>query len=217
MTLAIFDLDHTLLDGDSDQLWGPYFAAKAGLDQDAHVRQAQQFYADYVKGKLDIEAFMAFALEPLSQFDMTRLLEWREEYVESVIRPIMLQSAVDLIETHRAKGDTLMIITATNRFITAPIAELFQVDHLLATQPEIENGQFTGRYLGTPTFREGKVTVLHEWLAQNEQTLSGSYFYSDSANDIPLLEVVDNPVATNPDDRLKRHAEEKKWPILLLK
>lgn len=216
MALAIFDLDHTLLDGDSDQLWGPFLAEKAGLDPESHIRRSQQFYQDYLDGALDIETFMEFALQPLSKIEMSTLEIWRQEYVENIIRPLILPKAVELIAKHRSQGDTLMIITATNRFITEPIAKLFDIPNLLATQPEVKNGQFTGRYVGIPTFREGKVTVLREWIELNSSTLEGSFFYSDSANDIPLLEVVDNPVATNPDASLREHAVAKNWPILLL-
>ena len=217
MTLAIFDLDHTLLHGDSDQLWGEFFARRANLDEEQRIRTSQRFYDDYVKGKLDLEAFLEFALAPLSQFPMAQLIQWRNEFIQSVIDPIILPAAVDLIEEHRSRGDTPIIITATNHFLTEPIAGLFGVKHLLATQPEIRNGQFTGRYTGVPTFREGKVVVLNMWIKEHNESLSGSYFYSDSANDIPLLDLVDHPIAVDPDPTLRLYAEERNWQVISLR
>ncbi len=217
MTLAIFDLDNTLLGGDSDQLWGDFFAERANLDKEQRVARGQKYYNDYVAGCLDVEDFLQFTLEPLSMFPMSTLIQWRSEFIESHIKKIVLPKAVDLIAQHRCNGDTLMIITATNSFLTQPIAEIFNIPLLLATTPEVIDGKFTGRFTGTPTMGTGKVTALHSWLKENNETIVGSYFYSDSANDIPLLEEVTHPVAVDADDRLTKHAQEKCWKIISLR
>lgn len=217
MTLAIFDLDHTLLNGDSDQLWGEFFARKAKLDENQRIETAQRFYDDYLQGKLDLDAFLEFTLKPLAMFPFDQLVAWRDEFIESVIDPIILPAAIDIIEEHRSRGDTPIIITATNHFLTEPIAELFGIKHLLATQPEMKDGQFTGRYTGIPTFRDGKVVMLNMWVKEHNESLKGSYFYSDSANDIPLLDLVDNPIAVDPDDTLRQYAEERNWQIISLR
>ncbi len=217
MTLAIFDLDNTLLGGDSDQLWGDFFAERANLDKEARVAKGQKYYQDYVAGCLDVEEFLKFTLEPLSMYPMDVLEMWRNDFIESHIKELMLPKAIDLVAEHRCNGDTLMIITATNNFLTQPIADLFSIPLLLATQPEVKNGKFTGNHTGTPTMGQGKVIALHEWLSNSNESLEGSYFYSDSANDIPLLEEVTHPIAVDADERLTQHAEAKGWKIISLR
>ncbi len=217
MTLAIFDLDNTLLGGDSDQLWGDFFAERANLDKEKRVATGKKYYDDYVAGCLNVDEFLKFTLEPLSMFPIETLEKWRQEFIDTHIKEIVLPKAIDLVEEHRSNGDTLMIITATNRFLTTPIATLFKIPHLLATEPEVINNKFTGKYTGTPTMGTGKVTALQEWMAKNNEQLEGSYFYSDSANDIPLLEEVTHPIAVDADKTLTQHALDKKWKIISLR
>ncbi len=214
MALAIFDLDNTLLAGDSDHLWGVFVAEKGIVDPEEHRRINDRFYEDYCRGELDIHAYQRFALAPLVGRDPQELARWHEAFMRQYIEPIILPRGVEAIEAHKAKGDTVMIITATNTFVTAPIARRLGVDILLGTEPEQdEQGRYTGEIVGIPTFQEGKVRRLEQWMADNGADLSGSWFYSDSHNDIPLLERVDNPVAVDPDDTLRAHAERKGWPV----
>lgn len=217
MTLAIFDLDNTLLGGDSDQLWGDFFAECANLDKEKRGAIGQKYYADYVAGCLDVAEFLKFTLEPLSMFPIETLEKWRQEFIDAHIRKIVLPKAIDLVEQHRCNGDILMIITATNRFLTDPIAKLFKIPHLLATEPEMIDNQFTGKYTGIPTMGAGKVTALQNWMSENNEQLEGSYFYSDSANDIPLLEEVTHPIAVDADQTLTQHALEKGWKLISLR
>lgn len=217
MPLAIFDLDNTLLGGDSDQLWGMFIAENGGVDADHHRRESQRYYEDYLQGQLDVEEFLAFTLNPLSRHNMDQLLRWREAFIEQHIKPILLPKALELVEKHRQQGDTLMIITATNYFITRPVADLFGIETLLATMPEIIDNRFTGQYTGTATFQHGKVIALEQWVAENNASLVESTFYSDSHNDIPLLEQVTYPVAVDPDDRLRERALENGWPVISLR
>lgn len=217
MALALFDLDNTLLDGDSDYLWGCFLAEHGIVDGEAHESENQRFYEQYLEGSLDIYEFLRFQLKPLATHKRAQLEKWREQYLAEKIDPILLPRARALLETHRAQGDQLLIITATNRFITEPIAERFGVDQLLATEPEIVGGEYTGSVIGTPCFQDGKVERLHNWLEEENQTLNGSWFYSDSHNDLPLLEQVEFPVAVDPDDKLKAHAHAMGWPITSLR
>ncbi|THB63868.1 MAG: HAD family hydrolase [Gammaproteobacteria bacterium] len=217
MKLAIFDLDNTLLDGDSDQLWGEFIAEKLNVDIDAYKQKCRDFYQDYLDGNLNVEEFLHFSLKPLAQNRMDQLMRWRREFVNSAIVPIILPKGIELINEHRNSGRVIVIITATNSFVTRPIADKLHVTHLLATEPEIINGKYSGRYVGTPTFKEGKITALEKWVAKNSVTMEDAYFYSDSHNDIPLLEKVDNPVAVDPDDQLQKHAAEKGWQIISLR
>ena len=217
MALAIFDLDHTLLNGDSDYLWGEYMVANKIVDADVYQRENETFLDDYLRGDLDNEVYLKFALEPLTQYPIDRLHAWRRDYISNWIKPIVAKGTQALLDKHRTQGDELIIISATNLFITAPIAELLGIEHILSTEPEIINNQYTGRYLGTPTFKEGKVTVLNEWLKNSNHSLNNSYFYSDSINDLPLLEQVSIPIVVNPDDKLSLVAQSRNWQILDLR
>lgn len=216
MPLAIFDLDNTLLGGDSDYLWGCYLAAQGVLDSDQYERDNERFYREYQQGTLDIDEFLRFSLRPLRDHPRRQLEALRDRFVSEQIEPIIRPAALDLIASHRAAGDNLLIVTATNAFITRPIAARLGVTHLIATLPAEEDGRFTGEVAGVPAFREGKVIRLEQWLAEHDQGLAGSSFYSDSHNDLPLLERVDRPVAVNPDQRLRNTAESRGWSILFL-
>lgn len=216
MTLAIFDLDHTLLAGDSDHAWGQFLIDREVVDAESYRRANERYYAQYRAGTLDIFEFLEFALKPLARHERDQLDAWHREFVATRIRPMITPAARALVEQHRRQGHTLMIVTATNRFVTAPIAREFGIDHLLATEPEEVDGRFTGRVAGTPCYREGKVARLRQWLEHNRETLAGSWFYSDSHNDLPLLELVDHPVAVNPDEVLRREAAARRWPVLAL-
>lgn len=217
MALAIFDLDNTLIGGDSDYLWGKYLVDAGLVDGEYYQRENQRYYEEYRRGTLDIDEFLSFALRPLADNPLPRLLALRERFMEEKIKPILLPAAMDLLDQHRKQGHRLVIITATNRFITEPIATALGVSDLLATDPEMIAGRYTGKVAGTPTFREGKVIRLQEWLRQNAANLAGSWFYSDSHNDLPLLEMVHHPVAVDPDDTLRQHAATKGWPIISLR
>ncbi|TCT22000.1 HAD family hydrolase [Thiobaca trueperi] len=218
MALAIFDLDNTLLGGDSDYLWGGFLVAEGIVDGDSYARANERFYREYRDGTLDIDEFLRFALRPLRDHPRALLESLRERFVAELIEPIMLPAARDLIESHRAAGDTLLIITATNAFVTAPIAARFGIPHLLATLPaEDDEGNYTGEVASVPTFQQGKVIRLEQWLAEQRLDLTGSRFYSDSHNDLPLLERVDHPVAVDPDPRLRAIAEARGWPVISLR
>ena len=216
MTLAIFDLDHTLLAGDSDHAWGQFLIDKEIVDAVSYREANERYYAQYRAGTLDIFEFQEFSLKPLTRHDRAQLDAWHREFLSTRIRPMITPAARALVEDHRRQGHTLMIITATNRFVTGPIAREFAIDHLLATDPEEADGRFTGRVAGIPCYREGKVARLRAWLEQHHTSLAGSWFYSDSHNDLPLLELVDHPVAVNPDDVLRREAGVRRWPVMAL-
>ncbi|TQV77628.1 HAD family hydrolase [Exilibacterium tricleocarpae] len=217
MSLAIFDLDNTLIGGDSDHLWGEFLIGRQLVDAQHYKSENDRFYRDYQTGRLDIDAFLAFSLEPLARIPMARLQELHRQFMSECIAPIRLQKSDALLQKHRRRGDDLLIITATNRFVTAPIARLLGIDDILATEPEIKDGVYTGRHVGTPCFREGKVTRLQHWLQDYPGTLQDSSFYSDSINDLPLLQKVDNPIAVDPDDKLRQHAVEHGWDIISLR
>lgn len=217
MSLAIFDLDNTLLGDDSDYLWGRFLIEQGLVDEDDYERENQRFYDAYRAGTLDIQAFLNFMLQPLSAHPTARLLEWRARFLQDKIEPIILPEALALLARHRNAGDTLLIITATNRFITEPIAQRLGVPHLLATDIEFIDGRYTGRPLGTPCFQHGKVERLRAWLAETGRELAGSWFYSDSHNDLPLLDLVTHPVAVDPDQTLAQYARERGWPIISLR
>ncbi|UTW48187.1 HAD family phosphatase [Bacterioplanoides sp. SCSIO 12839] len=216
MALAIFDLDHTLLSGDSDHAWGQYLVDRNLVDPADHQRRNDYFYEQYKAGTLDIHEYLNFALKPLTEHPLALMLEERTSFLKDRIAPLISQKSRDLIAKHKAAGDTLLIITATNGFVTYPIAELLGIEHIIAPEPELIDGTYTGKIVGIPSFQQGKVTRLNGWLEQQQLDLQGSYFYSDSHNDLPLLEVVDHPVAVDPDDTLKARAEQQGWPIISL-
>ncbi len=217
MALAIFDLDNTLLCGDSDHLWGNFLVEQGAVDAEVYKQANDRFYREYDEGTLDIFEFLHFSLKPLTKHPVTRLHGWREQFVAEKIEPIILPAGLQLIEKHRDAGDTLLIITATNAFVTTPIAQRLGIAHLIATTPEMVNGCYTGQVAGIPSYKEGKIERLNQWLSHNHHNLDGSCFYSDSHNDIPLLEIVDKPVAVDPDAALTKHAQNHGWPIITLR
>jgi len=214
MALAIFDLDNTLIGNDSDYLWGEFLVQNGYVNADEFAAKNAQFYEDYKSGCLDIMAYQRFALKPLSEQSMETLNKWHAQFMETFIEPIILPKAQALVDEHKAKGDRVMIITATNTFITRRIGLRYGIAELLGTNGEIVNNRYTGEVAGIPTFQEGKVTRLNEWLAKENETLEGSFFYSDSFNDLPLLEIVDNPIVVDGDDKLLAIAKEKNWPSI---
>jgi HAD superfamily hydrolase (TIGR01490 family) len=217
VSLAIFDLDNTLLRGDSDHVWGEFLVEQGAVDRARFASENNRYYAAYLAGTLDIYEFLEqHQLRPLAEHDRATLELWRTQFVRDKIAPLITPAARALVERHRARGDTLLIITATNRFITAPIAAAFGIPHLIATEPEEVNGQFTGKVTGVPSYREGKVERLSEWLNDRHENLDGSWFYSDSHNDLPLLNLVDHPVAVNADDTLADYARTRGWRMIEL-
>jgi HAD superfamily hydrolase (TIGR01490 family) len=217
MKLAIFDLDNTLIAGDSDCLWGEFLGEQGYVDSKAYQADHEKFYREYVNGVMDIHAFLEFQLKVLADNDRLQLEEWRKNYIEKKIKPIMLPKAIELIDKHRQKDHELLIITATNRFITDPIANEFMIDNLIACEPELIDGQYTGKVIGTPSYAEGKVTRLNDWLENHEQKLEESWFYSDSHNDIPLLREVDHAITVDADDALRAEAKKQNWPVISLR
>jgi len=215
--LALFDLDHTLLDGDSDVSWAEFLIEEGVLHPEEYHAKNQWFFDRYKDGTLDIREFLEFQLAPLARHSRAQLDEWHEEYMQRKIRPIIHARAADLIARHR--GGLVALVTATNRFITAPIARELGIEHLVATDLEEVEGRFTGRPLGTPSFREGKIRRVEEWLAGMGRRLEEfeSWFYSDSLNDLPLLERVTHPVAVDPDATLRARAIERGWPVISLR
>lgn len=217
MALAIFDLDNTLIGGDSDHLWGQFVCEQGIVDAAQFGAVNDKFYADYKSGNLDIDAYLRFALGPLQGQPRETLDRWHTQFMRSAIAPVMLPKAARLIDNHRDRRDELLIITATNRFITEPIAQALGIPDILACEPEIVDGQYTGKPTGIPSYKEGKITRLYEWLEGRDTTLEGAYFYSDSHNDLPLLELVDKPVAVDPDEILYARAREMDWPVISLR
>ena len=220
MRLALFDLDNTLLTGDSDYEWGQFLVDRGVLDREHYEAQNRQYYEQYVAGTLDIHEYLGFALRPLAEHAPEALARWHGEFMRLRIAPMITPAARALVQRHLAAGELCAIITATNSFVTAPIAREFGVEHLLATEPERRDGRFTGAVAGTPCFREGKVRRLQEWLAGLGHRLDAfeeSAFYSDSHNDLPLLERVTRPVAVDPDAALAAEARRRGWATLSLR
>jgi HAD superfamily hydrolase (TIGR01490 family) len=213
--LALFDLDHTLLDGDSDSLWGRLLVREGAVDAEEYRREGARYMADYRAGRLDIHEFLAFGLRPLKDNTPERLETWRARFMQDCVLPRIPAASHALLKRHREQGHTLVIITATNSFITAPIAAELGVDALIGTEPEKQGDRFTGRVAGVPCFREGKVLKLESWLAGRKP--EETWFYSDSHNDLPLLERVQHPIAVNPDEVLTRVATERGWQVMTLK
>lgn len=222
--IALFDLDHTLIPIDSDFEWGQFLCRTGAVDADAFARRNADFFAQYQAGTLDPVEYLEFALGTLAQFPRNKLDDLHGQFMQEVIQPVLLPAAYDLIKKHQDQDDLIAIITATNRFVTAPIAKALGVQHLMAAEPELDAaGNITGKLLGVPSSGAGKIVHLQDWLAKQEVTplrqlsdFNHSYFYSDSQNDIPLLERVSHPVATNPNDKLRAYAQNKGWPQLHL-
>jgi HAD superfamily hydrolase (TIGR01490 family) len=217
MRLALFDLDNTLLAGDSDFEWGQFLIEQGVLDREVYEARNQQFYDSYRAGTLDIHEFLDFQLKPLARHPRGMLDKWRDAFMAQKIRPLITRSALKLVNAHR--NDLRAIVTATNSFVTELIAREFGIANLIATDPEQRDGQFTGRVAGIPCFREGKVQRVNDWLASRREPIESfekSWFYSDSLNDLPLLEQVTHPVAVDPDETLRALAEERGWPIVRL-
>lgn len=220
MNLALFDLDNTLIVGDSDFQWAQFLIEKKALDRELHESRNMEFYEQYKAGTLDIYEFLDFQLKPLSRHSRAQLETWRSEFMTRKIMPLIAPGTRQLIERHMLDGDLCIIITATNSFVTAPIAQVLGIQHLIATEPEEKNGEFTGQVSGIPCFREGKINRLEDWLDEHNLTWLSflrSWFYSDSLNDLPLLSKVTHPVAVDPDATLKRHAEKNNWPVISLR
>ena len=217
MKLAIFDLDNTLIGGDSDYLWGEFLAEQGHVDGAIRQQQNRHYYAEYKAGRLDIHDFLEFQLQPLAGVDPEILDQLREQYLEEKVQSILLDKSFKLIADHRQQGHTLLIITATNSFITQPIAELMGVSNLIASEAEMKNGRYTGKPTGVPSYAEGKVTRLNAWLKENNNQPEETWFYSDSHNDLPLLRIVNHPFAVDPDDILREEATRQGWPIISLR
>jgi HAD superfamily hydrolase (TIGR01490 family) len=220
MNLALFDLDNTLLAGDSDYEWAQFLIEQGVVDPEAFKADNDRFYRQYMEGTLDIHEFLDFQLAPLARHPREQLERWRTQFIAAKIRPIMLGKARDLLRLHRGRGDLCAIITATNSFITGPIAEEFGVPHLIATEPELADGRFTGKAAGLPCFREGKPARVDEWLRTRGLRLDAfeeSWFFSDSRNDVPLLEKVNRPVAVDPDPVLAEIARQRGWTVMSLR
>ena len=220
MKLALFDLDNTLITGDSDFEWAQFLIEKKALDRELHEARNLEFYEQYKAGTLDIHEFLDFQLKPLSRHPRSQLETWRAEFINKKIKPLIAPGSQQLIEGHMLDGDLCIIITATNSFVTAPIAQALGISNLIATNPEEVDGEFTGKVFGTPCFREGKIERLEAWLDHHNLTWLSflqSWFYSDSLNDLPLLSMVTHPVAVDPDATLNKHALENGWPIISLR
>ena len=220
MRLALFDLDNTLLGGDSDYEWGQFLVDRGVLERDTYEAQNRTYFEQYVAGTLDIHEYLGFALRPLAEHAPADLARWHVEFMRDRILPMVTTRARTLVRRHLEHGDLCAIITATNSFVTRPIAREFGVSHLIATEPESRGGRFTGRVAGTPCFREGKVRRLEEWLAAQGRELADfgeSAFYSDSHNDLPLLERVTRPVAVDPDEQLQAEARRRRWEVISLR
>ena len=218
--LALFDLDNTLLAGDSDYNWSLFLISEGLLDAKTHHDRNEQFYLDYKNGTLDIVAFLKFQLQPLSQHKKVFLDALHDKYMETVIRPMMTIKAQALVNKHKAANDLCIVITATNSFVTKPIATAFGIEHLIGTEPETLDNEFTGGVSGVPSFQEGKVTRINHWLEARGQHLNvfeKSYFYSDSHNDLPLMRLVTDPVAVDADEILTAYAQKHAWPQISLR
>ena len=220
MNLVLFDLDNTLLSGDSDFEWAQFLISKGVLDKEVHEARNQQFYQAYKEGTLDIHVFLDFQLAPLVRHSRRELDAWHREFMTDRILPIIGAPARALVQRHRAEGALMAIVTATNSFVTGPICREFGIEHLIATVAAQENGCFTGKPRGVPAFREGKIERVEAWLESlglSWTSFVSSHFYSDSHNDLPLLMKVINPVAVDPDDKLRSHATEQRWPVISLR
>jgi HAD superfamily hydrolase (TIGR01490 family) len=220
LRLTLFDLDNTLLAGDSDYGWGEFAVRHRLVDPETYERRNAQFYADYRAGRLDQVAYLEFCLEPLARRTAAELDQWHRLFMTETIEPMMTPNGRALVRERIDAGDLVAIVTSTNSFITGPIARAYGIEHLVASEAELADGRYTGRIVGVPAFREGKIVRVGEWLARRGSRLADfdqSWFYSDSTNDLPLLEAVTHPVAVDPDDGLRRIAEARGWPIVSLR
>jgi HAD superfamily hydrolase (TIGR01490 family) len=215
--LTLFDLDNTLIGGDSDYGWAQFLIDQGALDRDTYERRNAEFFEDYKAARLDIYAFLDFQLRPLAENTTEQLLAWRDQFLGEKIRPLLLAAAKDVVDECLAAGDLVAVVTATNSFVTRPIAAMYGIVNLVATEPEIIDGRFTGRVSGEPCFQEGKVRRVDAWLASlalRREDFAESAFYSDSRNDLSLLSAVTRPVAVDPDATLAAHAAAHGWPIV---
>lgn len=217
MALAIFDLDNTLIAGDSDHSWGEFLVDQNIVDPQLYKKMNDKFYADYESGCLDIIAYLEFSLEPLTKFTLEELDKLHQQFMREVIEPMKLDQAETLINQHRLAGDRLLVITSTNRFIVEPICKSLGIDEIIATDLQILDGKYSGKVAGTPTYKEGKVERFNQWLKAQNITSEGSYFYSDSINDMPMLREVAYPIAVDPDSALRKEAESRNWKIISLR
>ncbi len=215
--LTIFDLDNTLIAGDSDYSWGLFLSEQGLVDADRYRQKNEEFYEDYRRGELDIDEFLRFALQPLTEHNQQVLLELRDQFMTSCIEAMVLPKAIELVEYYRAAGHQLLIITATNRFVTEPIARRFGIKNLLATNPESINGRFTGKIIGAPCFQQGKIEHLNAWLIEQKIESAETWFYTDSQNDLPLLKMVDHPVLVDPDEQLELMGKQRNWQQISLR
>ncbi|WP_028305278.1 HAD family hydrolase [Oceanospirillum maris] len=214
MNLAIFDLDNTLIAGDSDHAWGEFLTEQGIVDAQVYKDANDRFFEQYQNGTMDILEYLNFSLAPLSQHEPEQLNQWHQQFMQEKIEPVLLDKAFEKLAWHKEQGDFILIITATNRFITEPIAERLGVHELIAIEPEILDGRYTGKVAGIPSFKEGKVIRLNNWLEDKDFDLVDTWFYSDSHNDLPLLRLVGKPVAVDPDEALQKEAAEKGWPVI---
>ena len=218
--IALFDLDYTLLGGDATYEWTHFLMDLGVLDRDSCEAELERFYDEYAAGTLDIHEFLHFDFRPLASHPRAQLERWREQYLAQVVAPMIPPKSLELVASHEARGHETVIITAANSFISAPIARMFGVSHLLASEPECRDGEFTGKIEGMPCFHEGKVIRLEAWLASRGQALTDfaeSWFYGDSQSDVPLMEKVTHPVVVGPDEALAKLAQARKWPVISLR
>ena len=217
MPLALFDLDNTLIAGDSDHSWGQFLVENGYVDATHYRRNNDKYYHDYVAGTLDNDAYLKFSLAPLAAIPMHQLVDMHAVFMNQHIIPMRLPKADELLQKHRAQNDRIVVITSTNRFVVEPICHALGLNEILATELVIKNGRYSGDVDGVATFREGKVTRLTAWLKQQRETLEGSYFYTDSINDLALLECVDQPIVVDPDPALLSEAEKRSWKVISLR
>ncbi|QUX97102.1 HAD-IB family hydrolase [Marinomonas sp. CT5] len=217
MTLAIFDLDGTLLNGDSDYTWGQFLVEKGLVDSQVYKQANDKFFEEYQAGTLDIHEYLAFSLEPLTKFSKEELTELHNTFMQEKVQPMMQEKANALLKHHKDQGHFLLMITATNQFVTGPIGDALGMDHIIAPVPEMINDHYTGKIVGVPSFQAGKVTRLNDWLAETGHSMEGSYFYSDSRNDLPLLELVAHPIAVDADETLTKIAQDRGWQHISLR
>ena len=217
MGLALFDLDNTLIAGDSDHLWGDFLVSEGFVDPEKHKALNEHYYQLYQQGQLDIHEYLSFALGPMAEMTPETLSALQCKFLKVHVEPILLDAAFDLLQAHRVKGDTLIIITATNTLVTQPIANRLGVEHLIGCEAELKDGQYTGKPEGIPSFGEGKVKRIKAWCADHQTSLEGAVFYSDSHNDLPLLREVAQAIAVDPDDVLRKEAQHRGWEIITLR